>query len=205
MYLSRLSASGVIAAVASIGLLMLMVKLVGAQPRPITGPAAPEISFQVPDFETPAEPDRTPPPPKPPKPTPPSRPPTDIFDSEIPPPKPDVFPKFDPKSFGIPSPTGQGGGPGVSANRGPVKKLVLAPQYPPEARIRGVEGQVIVEYTVSASGIPKDIQIVSANPPRVFDKAVIRAIRRTQFDPAIENGVAISVRIRDLFEFMLED
>lgn len=57
------------------------------------------------------------------------------------------------------------------------------PEYPYKARRRGVEGRVVVRLLVSAEGRVERADIVSADPPGVFEDAVLRAVRRWRFEP----------------------
>lgn len=67
----------------------------------------------------------------------------------------------------------------------------IEPQYPPIARERGIEGWVRVQFTIDKAGQVKDPTVVAAEPPRVFNKAVIRAIRKWKYSPKVVDGLAI--------------
>ncbi len=58
-----------------------------------------------------------------------------------------------------------------------------SPQYPTEALREGRQGEVVVEFTVNPDGSVSDPRVVRANPPRVFDRAAISAVRRWRFQP----------------------
>lgn len=58
-----------------------------------------------------------------------------------------------------------------------------APRYPPEALRGGESGEVVVEFTVGTNGQVTSARVVSANPPRVFDRAALNAVRRWTFQP----------------------
>jgi protein TonB len=77
------------------------------------------------------------------------------------------------------------------------------PLYPPEARSRGIEGKVLVEFTVTESGEVQDPVIIEANPPGVFDQTVLETVRRWRFRPKEQNGKPIAVRARQPLEFKL--
>ena len=61
-----------------------------------------------------------------------------------------------------------------------VKKV--APKYPEMAHRKGVSGYVLVEYKLDEKGRAQDIEVVEAQPKRVFSKAAIRALKRSRFD-----------------------
>jgi protein TonB len=58
-----------------------------------------------------------------------------------------------------------------------------APRYPPEALRAGQSGEVQVEFTVAADGSVINARVVRANPPRVFDREAVAAVRRWRFQP----------------------
>lgn len=81
----------------------------------------------------------------------------------------------------------------------------LAAQYPRDALMNGIEGQVTVRFTITAAGKVIDPVVVDANPPRVFDKAALRAILRWTFKPRIVNGVAVERIAEQTFDFTIPD
>jgi periplasmic protein TonB len=58
-----------------------------------------------------------------------------------------------------------------------------APKYPAEALRAGQSGEVQVEFTVGADGSVSNARVVRANPPRVFDREAVAAVRRWRFQP----------------------
>ena len=56
----------------------------------------------------------------------------------------------------------------------PVKKI--KPKYPPDAEAKHIEGRVRVRLTVEVNGSVSDAKILSADPPGVFEAAVIEAV-----------------------------
>ncbi len=58
-----------------------------------------------------------------------------------------------------------------------------APRYPPEALRGGQSGEVLVEFTVAADGSVSNARVVRADPPRVFDREALTAVRRWRFEP----------------------
>lgn len=80
----------------------------------------------------------------------------------------------------------------------------IPPLYPPRAKRMGIEGKVTVEFTITTDGSVEDAKIVQADPPGVFDRSVLRAIRRWKFLPRQVNGRAIERRARKQIVFKLE-
>jgi protein TonB len=77
------------------------------------------------------------------------------------------------------------------ADTEPVPLVRIDPEYPPRAAQRGIKGYVVLEFTISALGTVQDVQVVEAQPPNVFDRVSVEAVRRWKYNPRIENGVAV--------------
>jgi protein TonB len=58
-----------------------------------------------------------------------------------------------------------------------------APSYPREAYREGTSGEVQVEFTVGTDGSVTSARIVRADPPRVFDREALNAVKRWKFQP----------------------
>jgi TonB family protein len=77
------------------------------------------------------------------------------------------------------------------------------PDYPQNAISQHITGSVTLEYTVDTRGEPRDIHVVEATPPGVFDQAAINAVRRWRYAPMVVDGTAVdvpAVRTRVRFE-----
>lgn len=68
----------------------------------------------------------------------------------------------------------------------------IAPRCPPEAAINGIDGSVVLNLLVNEKGKVVNVKLVSAKPPRIFNKEASRAVRRWQFKPKTIDGVAVS-------------
>ena len=77
----------------------------------------------------------------------------------------------------------------VSEARMPIPFLTPAPEYPQRALARGIEGWVLVSFTIAATGTVADPMVVDANPSGVFDAAALRAVMRYRYRPQIVAGV----------------
>ncbi len=64
----------------------------------------------------------------------------------------------------------------------------VLPQYPARALNRGIEGWVLLEFTVSKAGIVLAPRVVQADPPTIFNRAALRAVSRWKYKPQIVNG-----------------
>ncbi|MGN7727114.1 TonB family protein [Luteimonas sp. 22616] len=58
-----------------------------------------------------------------------------------------------------------------------------APRYPIDALRAGQSGEVQVEFTVAADGSVTSARVVRSNPPRVFDREAVAAVKRWRFEP----------------------
>lgn len=74
-----------------------------------------------------------------------------------------------------------------------------APVYPPVAQANGVEGRVVIEFALSAAGVPKDLAVVGAGHGQ-FDAAALRAMSQWRFAPPATSGR----RYRQTFAFRLD-
>lgn len=75
----------------------------------------------------------------------------------------------------------------------------VRPDYPSHARLRGVEGFIVLSYRVDDAGRATDVQVVDAEPASTFERAARRALAQWQFEPGAGNGA----EYRQLFDFRL--
>ena len=61
--------------------------------------------------------------------------------------------------------------------------------YPEAARSQGIQGAVVVRYTVTAEGRVANAQVVSAEPAGVFEQAALVAVKGWRFRPGRVKGV----------------
>jgi protein TonB len=97
-------------------------------------------------------------------------------------------------------------GLGLVASDGDYLPIVkIAPVYPARAQSRGIEGYCLVEYTVTTTGTTKDVVVVEAEPPGIFNKASIAAALKFKYRPRVVDGEPIEVYgVRNLFRYELE-
>lgn len=101
---------------------------------------------------------------------------------------------------------GVGGGAGVGAFGGDLIPLVrIEPQYPREAARGKIEGYVKVAFTVLEDGSVTDIEVVDAEPRRIFNRAAVRAISKWKFKPRIVDGKPVKRRATQTLKFTLPD
>ncbi|MCC6207828.1 MAG: energy transducer TonB [Gammaproteobacteria bacterium] len=81
----------------------------------------------------------------------------------------------------------------------------MPPEYPAQARMRRIEGFVDVEFIVDQDGRVRDVTVLNASPPGIFDRAAIGSVRYWKFAPKQDNGHPIQVVARQRIEFKLNN
>lgn len=90
--------------------------------------------------------------------------------------------------------TGLSGGLSLDSNDGDYLPIVkVAAVYPRRAQSRGIEGFVVVEFTVTKTGAVTNPTVVQAEPEGVFDRAALDAVVKFKYKPRVVDGVAMSV------------
>ncbi len=80
----------------------------------------------------------------------------------------------------------------------------IHPEYPPRAQSRGIEGWVLVQFTITPAGTVKDATVIDGQPKGMFDDAAVKAVSRWKYNPKIEEGTAVErrgVQVRLTFKF----
>jgi len=81
----------------------------------------------------------------------------------------------------------------------------IEPQYPMRAQERGLSGTCGVRFDVTADGTPTNIRILTCSSS-LFERAVERAVERWRYRPKVENGVPVSrVNVETSFVFRMPD
>lgn len=81
----------------------------------------------------------------------------------------------------------------------------VAPIYPRRAQTRGLEGQCLIQFTVSTTGATKDAEVVECTSS-LFANASRKAVEKFKYKPRVEDGVAKEVRgVQHIITFKLED
>jgi protein TonB len=89
----------------------------------------------------------------------------------------------------------------VAAVTAPLPINKIAPDYPPQARSRKLEGFVELEFRVATNGSAEDIRVVRSEPEGLFDRNAVRALMRWKFKPAERNGVPEAATTRTTMNF----
>ncbi len=91
--------------------------------------------------------------------------------------------------------TSGSGWEGERGTGGIIPPLPLAnekPPYPPLARKRGYEGEVVVRLLVSPGGKVDKVVLIRSSGYSILDRVAVRTLRRWRFKPAMKDGSPIS-------------
>ena len=187
--MGRLIVSILLGGAIAFALFVLMAKLIANSSKPqeeVAPPIVIDIVMSARDDSTQTR-NRVPPPPPPP----PSAPP------KVPPVEPDTADaNTDGMSFNMPAVDVGGasidiGGVGAMQRDGEATPIVrIEPKYPMQAARDGKEGWVKLSFTINEIGGVEDIEVIDADPKRVFDREARRALSKWKYKPKIQDGKA---------------
>ncbi|TQV88376.1 energy transducer TonB [Aliikangiella coralliicola] len=90
--------------------------------------------------------------------------------------------------------SGLEGGLALDSGDGEYLPIVkVAPIYPRRALSRGIEGYVIVEFTVTRLGTVRNPKVVEAKPEGIFNQAAMEAAKKFKYKPRVIDGTAAEV------------
>ncbi|MCY7295949.1 energy transducer TonB [Alteromonas sp. a30] len=202
--MGRLIVSVLLGATVTFALFVLMAKLIENSERPADEvPPTPviDIVMDEPDNATEVR-QRVPPPPPPP----PQQPP------KIEPQEPEASdPDAGAVSFNMPGVDLGGnsidiGSPGALQRDGEATPIVrIEPRYPIQAARDGKEGWVRLSFTINEVGGVDDVEVIEAEPRRVFDREAKRALRKWKYKPKIVEGKPVKqFNMKVQLDFRLE-
>lgn len=95
---------------------------------------------------------------------------------------------------------------GWAGTRDPLPIMRVTPAYPSRASRRGIEGWVEVAFTITTTGATQDIRVVAEDPPGVFSRAAMKAVRKWKYKPQVIDGkVQPRPDVRVMLKFELEE
>ena len=74
----------------------------------------------------------------------------------------------------------------------PVAKVRAPLEYPLRAKAKEIEGFVKLSLLIGQDGMVKQVKVIEASPPGIFDNAAVRSVKRWKFSPAMFNGKPVS-------------
>jgi TonB family protein len=85
----------------------------------------------------------------------------------------------------------------------PPKAIAMqAPSYPADAKAAGIEGVVVVQYTVTETGEVADVEAVRGPPELVA--VCVAAVQSWRFSPAMKDGEPVAVHRMARFPFRIK-
>lgn len=185
--MGRIIVSILLGGVIAFVLFVIMAELISNSSRPQEKvPPAPviDIVMSTPDDATQIR-SRVPPPPPPPPQQPPKLEPVEPDTADA---------NTDGLSFNMPAVDIGGasvdiGGVGAMQRDGDATPIVrIEPKYPAQAARDGKEGWVRLSFTINEVGGVDDVEVIDADPKRVFDREAKRALSKWKYKPKIEDG-----------------
>jgi len=85
----------------------------------------------------------------------------------------------------------------------PVSQVRMEPVYPFRARRRGVEGSVQIRFFVTREGRVTGLEIIKAEPPGFFEKAVRQTVSKWHFQPGMVAGNKVKTLVETTIVFKL--
>lgn len=67
---------------------------------------------------------------------------------------------------------------------------ITKPRYPQDAFVKGVEGTVLIQFTVDEKGKPRNLKVVDSIAG--LDEAALAVVREWRFTPAMKGGKPIA-------------
>jgi protein TonB len=77
----------------------------------------------------------------------------------------------------------------ATLDRGAYPKFRVQQQYPRRAQERGIEGYVIVRFTITKTGGVRD-PIVVESSSSIFERSALKAVSQYKYEPLVVNGEA---------------
>jgi len=87
---------------------------------------------------------------------------------------------------------GARGGAASGSDRDVAPLVRIEPDYPARAAQKGIEGFVVVQFTITPAGTVKDPRVIQSEPNGVFDASALAAVSRWKYNPKLEAGTAVA-------------
>ena len=181
----------VVAAVITLGLFFLMQSLIKAGGSALTDPAEGKVLdfVRVQQEQQIQQKDR-----KPKKPPKPQEPPPQMEAPKMDASAPDGGQSGLDFAADLGSEVSLGGGMSLDSGDGeyvPITKVQAV--YPRRAMQRGIQGYVIVEFTVNKTGAVQDPVVIEAKPEGIFEQAALDAVVKFKYKARVINGEPTAV------------
>ena len=75
---------------------------------------------------------------------------------------------------------------GCGADYGP--KHYVQPVYPLRAKQMGIQGYIVMGFTIGTDGQVSDVSVIDAKPANAFVRSATRAVESLEFPPCVIDG-----------------
>lgn len=89
-------------------------------------------------------------------------------------------------------------------DQNPISIVKNPPIYPIRAKMRRIEGKVVLQFVVDENGAVRGLSVVESTPRGIFESAARRAVERWRFKPGIKDGRTVAVRVQQKLKFRLD-
>lgn len=86
----------------------------------------------------------------------------------------------------------------------PTARVRIPPDYPFSAKQAGLQGDVMVEFSVDETGRVYDPRVLKSSD-RMFEESTLRAVQKWRFEPGKRNGRAVRFRMAIPVVFRLDN
>jgi protein TonB len=87
----------------------------------------------------------------------------------------------------------------------PKPKRTPEPDYPPDLKSQGIEGDVMVLASIDVEGKVTDVKVIKGTPYPAFDEAARAAVLKYEYEPATRDGVATTYQLSFTVRFRLKE
>jgi len=94
--------------------------------------------------------------------------------------------------------SGEGTGSGLPT-------LLPLEQIPPLQISREIQGFVQLEVIVAEDGSVRDVRVLNAEPPGVYDETAMAQVRSRHYSPDIQDGQPVVTRVLEIIDFSLNE
>lgn len=78
----------------------------------------------------------------------------------------------------------------------PVRLVYREPAYPARAIARQMPGEVTIQFVLDVDGNPRDVRVVEATSPGIFEPSAVAAVKHWRYKPITVEGQPVEVPMR---------
>ena len=92
----------------------------------------------------------------------------------------------------------------VAVDQMPELVFEASPEYPPEAKAKGIQGKVIISLRVETDGTVSKPKVAKSSGSDLLDQAALAAADKFRFKPALRDGKPVAVWVSFAVNFVLD-